>query len=115
MAILFLVTGVVTVVISLMTEPIPAEKLYRLTFWTRKSPEVRNGFDDDTDQQEEMQEKRCVTERSQKTIFNLQEVPVVLMIAKVKKLQMNLRMLVMEALIVVIQCQLWCLAQLVMV
>merc|ERR1712227_566136 len=36
-AILFIITGVVTIMISLMTEPIPAEKLYRLTFWTRKS------------------------------------------------------------------------------
>ena len=59
-AILFLVTGAVTVMISLMTEPIPEEKLYRLTFWTRKSAEVRNGFDDDTDQQEDIQEKRSL-------------------------------------------------------
>ena len=59
-AILFLVTGAVTVIISLMTEPIPEEKLYRLTFWTRKSAEVRNGFDDDTDQQEDIQEKNSL-------------------------------------------------------
>ena len=60
-AILFLITGVVTIIISLMTEPIPAEKLYRLTFWTRKSAEVRYGFDDEnTDQQEEVQEKEAI-------------------------------------------------------
>ena len=58
-AILFLITGVVTIIISLMTEPIPAEKLYRLTFWTRKSAEVRYGFDD-TDPQEELQEKKAI-------------------------------------------------------
>ena len=59
-AILFIITGVVTIMISLMTEPIPAEKLYRLTFWTRKSAEVRDGFDDDTRQEEEMQVKEAV-------------------------------------------------------
>jgi len=46
-ALLFVATGVLTIVISLMTEPIPKEKLYRLTFWTRHSKQVRNGFDDE--------------------------------------------------------------------
>ena len=32
-----------------MTKPIPEEKLYRLTFWNRKSTEVRDGFDDSDD------------------------------------------------------------------
>merc|ERR1712227_1070303 len=45
-AILFVITGAVTIIISMMTEPIPEEKLYRLTFWNRKSTEVRDGFDD---------------------------------------------------------------------
>lgn len=39
--ILFVIVLVVTVVISYLTEPIPAECLHRLTFWTRESTEVR--------------------------------------------------------------------------
>ncbi|XP_027237504.2 sodium/glucose cotransporter 4 [Penaeus vannamei] len=39
--ILWLLTGVVTVGVSFMTEPIPAECLYRLTFWSRRDPRVR--------------------------------------------------------------------------
>lgn len=45
-ALLFLITGLITIIISLLTEPIPEEKLYRLTYWTRKSAKVRDGFDD---------------------------------------------------------------------
>ena len=45
-ALLFLITGTAAIIISLMTEPIPEEKLYRLTYWTRKSTQVRDGFDD---------------------------------------------------------------------
>lgn len=45
-ALLFVITGITTIVISLMTEPIPEEKLYRLTFWSRKSDQVREGFDE---------------------------------------------------------------------
>ena len=41
-AILFIVTGIVTIIISLMTEPIPDEKIVRLTFWTR--PEMKTGI-----------------------------------------------------------------------
>ena len=48
-ALLFVITGITTIVISLMTEPIPPEKLYRLTFWSRKSDQVREGFDDEED------------------------------------------------------------------
>merc|ERR1712227_69128 len=51
-AVLFVVTGAVTIIISLMTKPIPEEKLYRLTFWNRKSTEVRDGFDDCDEQSE---------------------------------------------------------------
>ena len=36
-ALLFLATGVVTVGVSLLTPPIPAQRLHRLTFWTRHS------------------------------------------------------------------------------
>ena len=43
-ALLFLITGLAAIIISLLTEPIPEEKLYRLTYWTRKSTEVRDGF-----------------------------------------------------------------------
>ena len=46
-----LAPGAATIIISLLTEPIPAEKLYRLTFWTRRSTEVRNGFDDEVEEE----------------------------------------------------------------
>ncbi|XP_047497066.1 sodium/glucose cotransporter 5-like [Penaeus chinensis] len=39
--ILWLLTGVVTVGVSFMTEPIPSDCLYRLTFWSRRDPRVR--------------------------------------------------------------------------
>lgn len=39
--ILFIISAVVTTVISLCTQPISSEFLYRLTFWTRHSKEVR--------------------------------------------------------------------------
>ena len=52
-ALLFIITGVTAIIISLMTEPIPEEKMYRLTYWTRKSDQVRQGFDDDDDDDEE--------------------------------------------------------------
>ncbi|XP_050704296.1 sodium/glucose cotransporter 4-like isoform X2 [Eriocheir sinensis] len=39
--ILLLLTMVVTVAVSLLTEPIPEKCLYRLTFWSRNSKEVR--------------------------------------------------------------------------
>ena len=48
-ALLFVATGIFTMIISLMTEPISKEKLYRLTFWTRNSKHVRIGFDDDNE------------------------------------------------------------------
>ena len=54
-ALLFLITGLAAIIISLMTEPIPQEKLYRLTYWTRKSAEVRDGFDDSQEEEEEEQ------------------------------------------------------------
>nr|XP_053636730.1 sodium/glucose cotransporter 4-like [Cherax quadricarinatus] len=38
---LFLITGAVAVSFSLLTEPIPEDRLYRLTFWTRRDPRVR--------------------------------------------------------------------------
>ena len=55
-ALLFLITGLTTVIISLMTEPIPEEKLYRLTYWTRKSAQVRDGFDDGEVEEEQAAE-----------------------------------------------------------
>jgi hypothetical protein len=36
-ALLFLLTGLVTATISLLTAPIPRHRLHRLTFWTRHS------------------------------------------------------------------------------
>ncbi|XP_069180378.1 sodium/glucose cotransporter 4 [Procambarus clarkii] len=38
---LFLITIGVTVGFSLLTEPIPEDRLYRLTFWSRQDPRVR--------------------------------------------------------------------------
>ncbi|OWF42638.1 Sodium/myo-inositol cotransporter 2 [Mizuhopecten yessoensis] len=38
---LFLLTGFTAIVISLLTKPLPAHCLYRLTFWTRHSKEKR--------------------------------------------------------------------------
>ena len=48
-AILFVITGIVSVIISLYTEPIPDERLHCLTFWTRKSTEFRKEHDEDHD------------------------------------------------------------------
>ena len=39
-ALLFLITGVVTIAVSLLTPPIPEERLHRLTFWTRHSRSI---------------------------------------------------------------------------
>lgn len=39
--ILFIISGIVTIVVSLLTEPATAQYLYRLTYWTRHSAEPR--------------------------------------------------------------------------
>ena len=39
-ALLFLITGLVTIAVSLITPPIPEERLHRLTFWTRHSRSI---------------------------------------------------------------------------
>ena len=39
--VLFLISGTVTILVSLVTPPIPEEYLYRLTFWSRHSTKVR--------------------------------------------------------------------------
>ena len=46
-AIMFVTTGMITVIISLFTKPIPKEQLHRLTFWTKKSTEDRKELDKD--------------------------------------------------------------------
>ena len=46
--ILFLISGIVTVLVSIVTEPISEEHLYRLTFWSRHSTKVRVDLDQDT-------------------------------------------------------------------
>merc|ERR1712013_941916 len=48
-ALLFIATGVFTIIISVMTKPIPKEKLYRLTYWTRNSKHETKATDDETD------------------------------------------------------------------
>eukprot|EP00095_Tigriopus_kingsejongensis_P001027 snap_masked-scaffold587_size153100-processed-gene-0.18 protein:Tk01027 transcript:snap_masked-scaffold587_size153100-processed-gene-0.18-mRNA-1 annotation:"hypothetical protein DAPPUDRAFT_215063" len=44
--ILWFITGVVAIVVSLLTAPIPEESLYRLTFWSRHSTKVRVDLDE---------------------------------------------------------------------
>jgi len=46
-AIMFVTTGMITVIISLFTKPIPKEQLHHLTFWTKKSTEDRKELDKD--------------------------------------------------------------------
>ena len=46
--ILFGISGIVSIIISLVTPPIPEEHLYRLTFWSRHSTKVRIDLDQDT-------------------------------------------------------------------
>jgi len=43
--ILWIITGIVTILVSLVTEPIPGKYLHRLTFWSRHSTEVRLELD----------------------------------------------------------------------
>ena len=40
------ITGVVCILVSLITKPIPEENLYRLTYWSRRSEKVRIDLDD---------------------------------------------------------------------
>ncbi|XP_022084854.1 sodium/glucose cotransporter 4-like [Acanthaster planci] len=44
--VLFMVSLLVTVVVSLLTKPIPREKLIRLTWWTRHSSKVRQPMEE---------------------------------------------------------------------
>ena len=46
--ILFGISGITSIIISLVTPPIPEENLYRLTFWSRHSTKVRVDLDQDT-------------------------------------------------------------------
>ena len=61
-ALLFIATGVFTIIISVMTKPIPKEKLYRLTYWTRNSKHVRHGFDDENEKNEEIIKEKIATD-----------------------------------------------------
>ena len=45
--ILFVISGTVTIIVSLVTPPIAEEHLHRLTFWTRHSTGVRIDLDED--------------------------------------------------------------------
>ena len=45
---LFGISGIVAIAVSYMTPPIAEEHLYRLTFWTRHSTQVRLDLDEDT-------------------------------------------------------------------
>ena len=40
------IAGIVAIVVSLMTEPLPEENLYRLTFWSRRDERVRIDLDE---------------------------------------------------------------------
>ena len=46
--ILFFISGLVAMSVSLLTAPIDRKHLHRLTFWTRHSREVRIDLDEDT-------------------------------------------------------------------
>merc|ERR1711953_1523725 len=46
--ILFFISGLVAMSVSLLTAPIDRKHLHRLTFWTRHSREVRIDMDEDT-------------------------------------------------------------------
>lgn len=60
--ILWGITGVVTIFISLLGDPIPKECLYRLTFWSRNSTKVRLDLDKgDEIRQEEVKPVKTVT------------------------------------------------------
>ena len=63
-ALLFFATGALTIIISLMTEPISKDKLYRLTFWTRNSKQVRNGFDDEPESEPELKKEKAEEEEN---------------------------------------------------
>ena len=45
---LFGIAGSVSIIVSLLTPPIPEESLYRLTFWSRHSTKVRVDLEQDT-------------------------------------------------------------------
>ena len=40
------IAGIVAIVVSLLTEPLPEENLYRLTFWSRRDERVRVELDE---------------------------------------------------------------------
>lgn len=65
---LWFITGIVAIGVSLITDPIPEESLYRLTFWSRKSTKVRVDLDQKTKSaeaiiEEEMEAIRKLAER----------------------------------------------------
>jgi len=54
----FAFTIVVAVIIALLTKPIPKEKLYRLTFWSRHSTKKRiHSLDEEDEEENEKREK----------------------------------------------------------
>lgn len=56
--ILFAIAGSVSIIVSLLTPPIPEESLYRLTFWSRHSSKVRVDLEQDAEYNEGQTETR---------------------------------------------------------
>lgn len=59
------ITGIVTICVTLLTDPIPEKHLYRLTFWSRHSDKVRIDLDsEETEpqaQEEDVQSLKALT------------------------------------------------------
>jgi len=64
--ILFVITLIVTVVVSLLTEPMDPDYLHRLTFWTRYSTEIRRNIDDE--EEDETERKQPIDGHKQEMI-----------------------------------------------
>ena len=82
--ILWGVTGLVSIVVSLITDPIPEKHLFRLTYWTRHSTEVREDLDKADRRQEEEQEgikngavvrRKTEEEKAREAAESIQESP----------------------------------------
>ncbi|XP_023334925.1 sodium/glucose cotransporter 4 isoform X2 [Eurytemora carolleeae] len=65
----FLLVGVISTIISLLTEPIPQARLYRLTYWTRFSKEIREELEDDNTDFNIQPETRLEPSESSLTIW----------------------------------------------
>ncbi|TRY79758.1 hypothetical protein TCAL_10793 [Tigriopus californicus] len=72
--ILWGITGIVTIVVTLLTDPIPEKHLYRLTFWSRHSDKVRIDLDSEeveppAQEQEDVQSLKALTSHVEDVSF----------------------------------------------